>query len=410
MRRTLMSQKRQYWQLTKNTLGSRLIAYCPEWNPSGTIDSDISGNNRNGAYTRSTLGQLGIGDGRTSVAFPGNGFSDIYSTSFNNAFSGNEFSISIWLKNSNWRDASIGYPLAFSMDGSNWIFIEKNGGQIDYQRKASGVNKTLTIPIIDTPYFTFITITASKSGDIQRLMWNGIEYANVGTLSNLTVPISANYCTIGANNNTGASGFVGNAAHVSVANAPITLAEHRKLFSPKSTVSFIGDSITAWTSGATWAARFVGNYLGGRVVAQNHAVASMGILTGASNMAAQIISAANDNANKLIIAIGTNDDNSAGNLSALQTAYQNGIDAFRASNPSASVFALNVLPKWTNNTGSTPIDTSNIKTAISNACTAKGVPCPDTTGVIVAADTTDGTHLGPTGITKVYNFVMANFI
>jgi len=45
------------------------IAYWPMDEQSGTVAVDQSGNGRNGAYTAVTLGQPGMGDGRTAASF-----------------------------------------------------------------------------------------------------------------------------------------------------------------------------------------------------------------------------------------------------------------------------------------------------------------------------------------------------
>ena len=65
------------------------IAYWPLSEASGTTIVDASGNARNGAYTAVTLGQAGIGDGRTSASFDGStSFGDLYSASLAGAFNG----------------------------------------------------------------------------------------------------------------------------------------------------------------------------------------------------------------------------------------------------------------------------------------------------------------------------------
>lgn len=107
----------------------------------------------------------------------------------------------------------------------------------------------------------------------------------------------------------------------------------------------------------------------------------------------QAAAAAGDNATKIIIALGTNDNN-AGDMEALQAKVESNIIALKASNPNATIYYMNVLPRWTDNTGATPVDKSNIRTAIAAACTAQGVTCWDTlsTPWITAAQTSDGLH------------------
>ena len=105
--------------------------------------------------------------------------------------------------------------------------------------------------------------------------------------------------------------------------------------------------------------------------------------------------------------MGTNDDN-AGNMTTLQATAEAQIAALKVSNPTAQIYWLNVLPRWTNSGGGTPVDKANIRTAIAAACTAQGITCWDTltTPWITAAQTSDGLHPINAGmdaiVTQVY--------
>ena len=134
----------------------------------------------------------------------------------------------------------------------------------------------------------------------------------------------------------------------------------------------------------------------------------MGVVAGASNLAAQATAAASDDADIIIIQLGSNDDN-AGNMGTLQTAYEDGIIALKASNTNATIYAMNVLKRWANQTDGAEVDKSNIRTAIAAACTAQGITCWDTytTPWIAQDETSDGIHPTAAGHAKIAAEVLA---
>jgi lysophospholipase L1-like esterase len=131
----------------------------------------------------------------------------------------------------------------------------------------------------------------------------------------------------------------------------------------------------------------------------NHAAGGATIL---SHMAGQVSACSADGADVIILALGTNDNN-AGDMAALRAAVEAGIDSLKSSNPGAKVCYMNVLPKWTDNTGVTALNETNIRAAIALACTNKDIPCWDTFTIpwINAADTSDGTHPTAAGHAKI---------
>ena len=81
-------------------------------------------------------------------------------------------------------------------------------------------------------------------------------------------------------------------------------------------------------------------------------------------------------------------------MATLHATAESGIAALKLSNPNATIYWMNVLPRWTDSTGVTEVAKGNIRTAIAAACTAQGVTCWDTYTVpwIEASDTSDGLH------------------
>lgn len=163
--------------------------------------------------------------------------------------------------------------------------------------------------------------------------------------------------------------------------------------------SFIGDSIMIT---GRWPFHHFTNTWH-RVI--NHAVSGETIIT---HMDAQVVAAASDGASKIFIGLGTNDDN-AGNMATLRAEIEENIDELRASNASASLYWINVLPRWTDVGGGTEVDKSNIRAAIAASCAAKGVTCWDTytDPWITSADTTDGLHPNDTGRAKIAARILA---
>lgn len=120
---------------------------------------------------------------------------------------------------------------------------------------------------------------------------------------------------------------------------------------------------------------------------------------GALSMDVQVAAAASDNANRMYIAIGAN-DNDAGDMAALQAEYEENLAELKISNPSAEIIALNVFRCWTDGTGATEQPKDNIRGAIEAACLAQGVECVDTTNWRDASDTLDGVHNNDSGNAK----------
>lgn len=165
-------------------------------------------------------------------------------------------------------------------------------------------------------------------------------------------------------------------------------------------ISIIGDSIE--DGAGTWVYYPITSYWAN---IKDHAVSGQSII---SNMDAQVVAAASDNASIIILALGTNDNN-AGDMAALQAEVEENIIELKGTNPGARIYYFNVLPKWTDALGGTSVDKSNIRTAIAAACTAQSITCWDTytTPWITAADTSDGTHPNASGKAKIVAQVLA---
>jgi len=161
----------------------------------------------------------------------------------------------------------------------------------------------------------------------------------------------------------------------------------------------IGDSITSDPS-------YVGKVRNAKHYWSNNW--AVGTSTIISDFSTQVANAVNDNADIIIIALGTNDDN-FGNMVALQSAFESGISTLKTTNPNAKIYVMNVLPRWTDTGGGTPVDKSNIRNAISTACASQNVICWDTFSDpwIDASDTVDGLHPDDAGHQKISDRIVA---
>jgi lysophospholipase L1-like esterase len=165
------------------------------------------------------------------------------------------------------------------------------------------------------------------------------------------------------------------------------------------TVSVLGDSISTNTM---WPTLFNHLYNNSRCELKNHSAGGSSIM---AHMDGEVVAAASDNADIIIFALGTNDSDDAGIVAEVEE----NIDEIRGTNPNATVYYMNVLPRWTDIGGGTPVDKSGQRVKIATACAAKGVTCWDTYNDpwIVAGDTSDGLHPTAAGSLKIANKILA---
>lgn len=218
---------------TNKVLATSPIAYWPMAEPSGAVALDESNNSRPGAYTAVTLGQAGIGDGRTSPLFDGtNSYNNVYTASLAGAFSGAEGSFLIWGKVNSagvWTDGINRRMILFQVDANNRIGINKAvaNNEVDWLYVAGGTSKSAGVTTFSpTTYFT-IGLTWSKAADQIKFYVNGAQSgATVTGLGVFAGALSVTQTIIGSLN-TGAAAQVwsGTMAHAAVWNTPLTAAQ-----------------------------------------------------------------------------------------------------------------------------------------------------------------------------------------
>jgi len=398
---------------------SHPLTMFPLWETGGLIANDLSGNGRNGAFAPGgvTYGQPGVGDGQGCAKLDGGGaavgYIDAYSASMAAAFNSSVGSMMIYAAPDDagaWTSGAEKYIYRYRSTVNNRIDILKRANPSDTiaaQYVANGVASSVELFGLSAADFYQIVLTWNKPGDRVRGYLNGLQFGpDVTGLGVWAGALNAGLCGIGAGGATNYEVWPGRLAYAVLWDREITPTEALAFARSPKIYAGIGDSIMSIPF-ESWIYRVVGSYPGGRRSAlKNHAVGGNTIV---GNLAAQATATAGDNAEVVIMALGTNDDN-AGDMGVLQAAVEAGINTIRANNPRATIYYLNVLPRWTDAGGGTPVDKSNIRAAIAAACLVKGVTCWDTftDPWINAGDTLDGVHPNTaTGMQKVAAEVLA---
>lgn len=178
--------KTAYSLKIRRLFGDSIIAYWPLWEPSNSVDYDISGNGRNGAYTGVDLGYPGIGDGHTCPYFDGaTDYVNVYSASLAAAFNGAEGTIIIWEKVYNaevWADGLYHYFVHFYVNNNNRVCFYKSTDNYQYcTYYVGGVSKVFQIVGGTPTTFNCLGMTWSASNDRARAFYNGLQNGSSGT-------------------------------------------------------------------------------------------------------------------------------------------------------------------------------------------------------------------------------------
>lgn len=221
---------------TNKVIALAPIAYWPMAEASGTVALDASGNARNGAYTGVTLGNVGIGDGRTAAGFDGaTSYNNVYSASLNGAFTPGEFTVALWGKVSAagvWTDGILRRLIRLRADANNDIALSKNStnGQLIAGYTAGGTGKFVTVSTTTLGWF-FLALTVSKSGDAMKAYYAdaGTPFAQAGAtqtgLGTWAGALASTTTIVGAAVTTPSNVWSGNMAHVPLWSTPLSAAQ-----------------------------------------------------------------------------------------------------------------------------------------------------------------------------------------
>lgn len=393
-----------YAQKVRGLFGSSLIQHLLMDEPSGLVSSDKSGNGCNGAYTATDITYQATALGRTPGVTLGGSASNInlYSAAFASKYSGLEGTIffSMYIPTARFANGADQRIFMLRSDGSNRIFANKDAAtdSVTFNHTGAGTSKGFSFHLGIQKQLR-LAWTWSVSSNRARLYICGQQYlSDVTGLGNYVNPLTSTRCLIGAEA-AGANMLAFTIANWGVLNREATpgemLALNNILEARDKAITVIGDSNSVQAE-KCWDLQVWARYANeNATVFKNHAVSSSTIMPDVlhRDLETQVTAAANDNADVIIIALGTNDDN-AGDMAALKAKITAQVNLLKASNPRAVFYWLSPLKRWTDNTGATEVDKSNIRTAIAEACTANGITYWDsyTDSWITAADTTDGLH------------------
>lgn len=404
----LASRNLRYQQIVLNMFSGNFVGYWPLDEPSGTVVTDISGNGRNGVCTDTVARAEGVGDGKTAYAVDGTNRARLNAASMETAWgSAAEFTLSMWGRvpnATNWNTATLRrlfYLTNFGGSAISAFQTNSAANRLLIEVFTGGTSQSYLLQSVTRTGWFHVGITQSQANNRVRLFFNGVCCTEVPWRANMGLADSS------LGRHTSVQEFwIGHMAHFVMAKREATKAEMRTLGTTPSYRPFafttIGDSITQnfvkpWIHQVLDARGYVG--------LSDHAVGGQSIM---GHMDAQVAASATDDADVIILELGTNDDN-AGNMAALQAKVESNIDILRTTNPRATLYYMGTFPRWTDNTGATPIDKSNIRAAIQAACAAKSVTYWDTysTPWIDPGDTNDGTHPTAAGHAKIAAQVLA---
>jgi lysophospholipase L1-like esterase len=400
------SSNLRYQQKIKNLFGDALIAYYPLDETSGNVALDISGNGHNGSYVGVALaGAINPLTGKPAPVWDGSigKYVNLISSGIVPSFDEGT-AIMLVKPDSDVMGSTTTRQIFYFSSPNGYVQLAKGSlvNILSHGRFISGTYKPYNgFGFINSSEWHLAVVTWSLSQSYMRTYINGnLAVAGIPTTSLADIPNIILLGAVGAS----AQSWKGSMSDVAILNRAITPAEALSIFQAShggytKTVGLIGDSITASTNATNWVGYTFGNYASGRTKILNHAVGGQSIMT---DMDTQRTAAATDNADMIILALGTNDNNS-GNMATLQAKVESNIDALRVSNPNATLYYLNVLPRFDG------ADKANIRTAIAAACAAKSVACWDTVTDpwIVQADTSDNLHPTAPGHVKITTQILA---
>ena len=262
-------------------LGSQVLRYYPGWDEAGPTAVDISGNGGNGAYNGTyTLGQTGIGDGKTSALFQTGVTTGLnaYSAALASSIILDEGWAAGWVKmtQASWENTATYYFASLLDTGLvNGINVRKIDGGVSFYRRVSS-----TLPIVQfsdyprTNRWMHWTFEWSLSQNRVRAWINGTQLrptttaqaSGMGALSNQAAMFG------GWTTSNTAQAMPGNAQHMLIGTGTLTSYQARTLAWMRSgQIVFDGDSrsnLKKWPGIAAEAAYTTGDYVyGGRGMA-----------------------------------------------------------------------------------------------------------------------------------------------
>ena len=190
--------------------------------------TDSSGNGFNGLVTGATFGAVGIGDDNTAASFDGSGdFIDIHAMAA--AWNGNAGSMIAWGKSAAWADSTVRSLVSILASSENSIWMQKSAALNGLTFRRSDSNDDLTVnssALAGSSAWFSVGLTWSVAANALKAYINGAQVGSTLTgLQTVAGTPGAATTTIGASNTSGATGWIGDLAHVAIFNRVLTGAE-----------------------------------------------------------------------------------------------------------------------------------------------------------------------------------------
>jgi hypothetical protein len=205
------------------------IAYWPLWEATGSVAACLVNPLQNGTYSGVTLGQEGIGDGRTCPLFDGvNDHVDLYSAALAAAFNGAEGTIHLWYKVYNagvWTDSVHHMLFEFAADAGNNIRVYKEAANnsMYHRYRANSQSKSQSNSPINPTTWVPVAVTWSKTDDKVRFYAGGVQWSNTHTsLGTWAGSLSSTATVLGDIATTPSIPWYGYLAHMALWDTPLS--------------------------------------------------------------------------------------------------------------------------------------------------------------------------------------------
>jgi Concanavalin A-like lectin/glucanases superfamily len=231
LRRAMLGGDRAYSAKILALFGSSIAAYWPQWEPAGSVSTDIGGRSHPGAYTGVTLAQPGIGDGRASAQYDGTTSVDnVYSAGLSTDFNGAEGTLAIWAKVSGagvWTDTVGRTAFLLLLTPSNdFVSIQRTAtnNQLALWRFGT-TGKQVSVTITSTAWM-HLALTWSVAADNVIGYVNGAaQGAPLTGLGAMVGSLLSSRSVIGAGNSSAGASWSGLLAHALLLNRAATPTE-----------------------------------------------------------------------------------------------------------------------------------------------------------------------------------------
>lgn len=166
---------KSYMKKVLNLDPDNLILYHPMSEASGGVAIDFSPEGNDGAYTGVSLGQPGIGDGKTCPYFDGvSDYNNIQSAGLAADFDPDELTIAMWIRHSDFTEAGADRIFQLAADGDNLVRIYKGGaGECVWQYWVNPTEKKVEKAAITDTGWIHLALTFSATEDEFKGFWNG---------------------------------------------------------------------------------------------------------------------------------------------------------------------------------------------------------------------------------------------